>query len=95
LVYTFYKALLDYINDRELVLMIDDVCLNDELALVFYKSGEKLYFTQLFRDGKEPFELEKNLYWFYPYGSEITVTEKKDFLQAVEEYILFNPDLLK
>jgi hypothetical protein len=95
LVYTFYKALLDYINDRELVLMIDDVCLNDELALVFYKSGEKLYFTQLFRDGKEPFELEKNLYWYYPYGSEITVTEKKEFLQAVEEYMLFNPDLLK
>lgn len=95
LVYTFYKALLDYINDRELVLMIDDICLNDELALVFYKSGEKLYFTQLFRDGKEPFELEKNLYWYYPYGSEITVTEKKEFLQAVEEYMLFNPDLLK
>lgn len=95
LVYTFYKSMLDYINEKELVLLIDDGCSNDELALVFYKNKEKLYFTEIYREGKEPFEIEKTLFWYYPYNSKITKSEQIEFVQAVEDYIRYNTDLLK
>ena len=95
LVYTFYKAMLDYIKEQELVLLIDDGCSNDELAMVFYKSGEKLYFTQLYRDGNKPFEIEKDLFWYYPYNIKPSKAEQEEFDQAVKEYIIYNPELLK
>lgn len=95
LVYTFYKSMLDYINEKELVLLIDDCCSNDELALVFYKNKEKLYFTEIYRERKEPFEIEKTLFWYYPYNSKLTKSEQIEFVQAVEDYIRYNPDLLK
>ena len=47
LVYTFYKSMIDYLNDRELVLLIDDGCLDDGLAMAFYKDKEKLYFEMM------------------------------------------------
>jgi len=95
LVYTFYKAMLDYIKEQELVLLIDDGGSNDELAMVFYKSGEKLYFTQLYRDGNKPFEIEKDLFWYYPYNIKPSKAEQEEFDQAVKEYIIYNPELLK
>ena len=95
LVYTFYKAMLDYIKEQELVVLIDDGGSNDELAMVFYKSGEKLYFTQLYRNGNEPFEIEKDLFWYYPYNIKPSKAEQEEFDQAVKEYIIYNPELLK
>lgn len=95
LVYTFYKAMVDYIKEQELVLLIDDSGSNDELALVFYKSGEKLYFTQLYRNGNEPFEIEKDLFWYYPYNIKPSKAEQIEFTKAVKEYIIYNPELLK
>ena len=95
LVYTFYKAMIDYLNDRELVLLIDDGCLDDGLAMAFYKDKEKLYFEMIYRDGKEPFEIEGKLFWYYPYNSKVTKEESKAFIDAVGEYIAFNKDLLK
>ena len=95
LVYTFYKAMLDYIKEQEVVLLIDDGGSNDELAIVFYKSGEKLYFTQLYRNGNEPFEIEKDLFWYYPYNIKPSKTEQEEFAKAVKEYIIYNPELLK
>lgn len=95
LVYTFYKAMIDYLNDRELVLLIDDGCLDDGLAMAFYKDKEKLYFEMIYRDGKEPFEIEKKLFWYYPYNSKVTKEEQREFNNAVEEYVTFNKDLLK
>ena len=95
LVYTFYKAMIDYLNDRELVLLIDDGCLDDGLAMAFYKDKEKLYFEMIYRDGKEPFEIEEKLFWYYPYNSKVTKEEQREFNNAVEEYITFNKDLLK
>ena len=95
LVYTFYKSMIDYLNDRELVLLIDDGCLDDGLAMAFYKDKEKLYFEMIYRDGKEPFEIEEKLFWYYPYNSKVTKEEQREFNNAVEEYITFNKDLLK
>ena len=95
IVYTFYKAMIDYLNDRELVLLIDDGCLDDGLAMAFYKDKEKLYFEMIYRDGKEPFEIEEKLFWYYPYNSKVTKEEQRKFNNAVEEYITFNKDLLK
>lgn len=95
LVYTFYKAMLDYIKEQELVVLIDDADSNDELAMVFYKSGEKLFFTQLYRNGNEPFEIEKDLFWYYPHNTKPTKIEQEEFDQAVKEYIIYNPELLK
>lgn len=95
LVYTFYKSMIDYLNDRELVLLIDDGCLDDGLAMAFYKDKEKLYFEIIYRDGKEPFEIERSLFWYYPYDAKVTKEESKAFVDAVEEYITYNKDLLK
>ena len=95
LVYTFYKAMIDYLNDRELVLLIDDGCLDDGLAMAFYKDKEKLYFEMIYRDGKEPFEIERSLFWYYPYDAKVTKEESKAFVDAVDEYMTFNKDLLK
>ena len=95
LVYTFYKAMIDYLNDRELVLLIDDGCLADGLAMVFYKDKEKLYFEMIYRDGKEPFEIEEKLFWYYPYNSKVTKEESEAFIDAVDEYITYNKDFLK
>ncbi len=95
LVYTFYKAMLDYLNDIELILLIEDGCLNDEMAMVFYKDGNKLYFNTIFRDGKVPFEIERDLFWYYPFDAKVTKEESKEFIDAVDEYITYNKDLLK
>ena len=95
LVYTFYKAMIDYLNDRELVLLIDDGCLDDGLAMAFYKDKEKLYFEMIYRDGKEPFEIEEKLFWYYPYNSKVTKEESEAFIDAVDEYITYNKDFLK
>ena len=95
LVYTFYKAMLDYIKEQEVVLLIDDGGSNDELAMVFYKSGEKLYFTQLYRNGNEPFEIKKDLFWYYPYNIKPSKAEQEEFAKVVKEYIIYNPELLK
>ncbi len=95
LVYTFYRSMINYLNDRELVLLIDDGCLNDGLAMAFYKDNKKLYFNMLFRDDKEPFEIEKSLFWYYPYDAKVTKEESIAFVDAIEEYITYNRDLLK
>lgn len=95
LVYTFYKAMIDYLNDRELVLLIDDGCTDDGLAMVFYKDNNKLYFNMIYRDGKEPFEIEEELFWYYPYDAKVTKEETIAFSNAVKEYIAFNKDLLR
>ena len=95
LVYTFYKAMLDYLNDRELVLLIDDGCTDDGLAMVFYKDGNKLYFNTIFREENKPFEIERSLFWYYPYDAKVTKEESKAFVDAVDEYMTYNKDLLK
>ena len=95
LVYTFYKAMIDYLNDRELVLLIDNGCLDDGLAMVFYKDGNKLYFNTLFREGNKPFEIERSLFWYYPFDAKVTKEESKAFVDAVDEYMTYNKDLLK
>lgn len=95
LVYTFYKAMIDYLNDRELVLLIDDGCTDDGLAMAFYKDGNKLYFHTIFREENKPFEIERSLFWYYPYDAKVTKEESKAFVDAVEEYITYNKDLLK
>jgi hypothetical protein len=95
LVYTFYKAMIDYLNDRELILLIDDGCTDDGLAMVFYKDGNKLYFNTIFREENKPFEIERSLFWYYPYDAKVTKEESEAFVDAVEEYITYNKDLLK
>ena len=95
LVYTFYKAMIDYLNDRELVLLIDDGCTDDGLAMTFYKDGEKLYFNTIFRETDKPFEIERSLFWYYPYDAKVTEEESEAFIDAVENFIIFNKDLLK
>lgn len=95
LVYTFYKAMIDYLNDRELVLLIDDGCTDDGLAMAFYKDGNKLYFNTIFREENKPFEIERSLFWYYPFDAKVTKEESEAFIDAVEEYITFNKDLLK
>ena len=95
LVYTFYKAMIDYLNDRELVLLIDDGCTDDGLAMVFYKDGNKLYFNTIFREENKPFEIERSLFWYYPYDAKVTKEESKAFVDAVDEYMTYNKDLLK
>ena len=95
LVYTFYKAMIDYLNDRELVLLIDDGCIDDGLAMAFYKDGNKLYFNTIFREENKPFEIERSLFWYYPFDAKVTKEESKAFVDAVDEYITYNKDLLK
>ena len=95
LVYTFYKAMFDYLNDRELVLLIDDGCTDDGLAMVFYKDGNKLYFNTIFREANKPFEIERSLFWYYPYDAKVTEEESEAFVDAVEDYITYNKDFLK
>ena len=95
LVYTFYKAMIDYLNDRELILLIDDGCTDDGLAMAFYKDGNKLYFNTIFREENKPFEIERSLFWYYPFDAKVTEEESKVFFDVVDEYITFNKDLLK
>lgn len=95
LVYTFYKAMIDYLNNRELVLLIDDGCTDDGLAMVFYKDGNKLYFNTIFREENKPFEIERSLFWYYPFDAKVTEEESEAFIDAVDDYITYNKDLLK
>ena len=95
LVYTFYKAMIDYLNDRELVLLIDDGCTDDGLAMAFYKDGNKLYFNTVFREENKPFEIGRSLFWYYPFDAKVTKEESKAFVDAVDEYMTYNKDLLK
>ena len=95
LVYTFYKAMIDYLNDRELVLLIDDGCTDDGVAMVFYKDGNKLYFNTIFREENKPFEIERSLFWYYPFDAKVTEEESEAFIDALNEYMTFNKDLLK
>ena len=95
LVYTFYKAMIDYLNNRELVLLIDDGCTDNGLAMVFYKDGNKLYFNTIFREENKPFEIERSLFWYYPFDAKVTEEESEAFVDAVDEYIIYNKDLLK
>ena len=95
LVYTFYKAMIDYLNDRELVLLIDDGCTDDGLAMAFYKDGDKLYFNTIFREENKPFEIERSLFWYYPFEAKVTKEESVAFIDALDEYITYNKDLLK
>ena len=95
LVYTFYKAMIDYLNDRELVLLIDDGCIDDGLAMAFYKDGNKLYFEMIYREDNKPFEIERSLSWYYPFDAKVTEEESEAFVDAVDEYITYNKDLLK
>ena len=87
--------MIDYLNDRELVLLIDDGCTDDSLAMAFYKDGDKLYFNTIFREGNKPFEIERSLFWYYPFDVKVTKEETKAFIDAVDEYITYNKDLLK
>lgn len=93
--YTFYKALLDYIEENEIVLMIEDGCLNDEMAFVFYKENNKLYFNELFRDGEVPFEIDEILFWEYPFDGKVTKEEQQRFNYALNLYIQDNNEILK
>lgn len=92
--YTFYKAMIDYLNNREILVLIDDGCLDDGLALFFYKDNKKLCFEMIFRDGSEPFKIERKLYWFYPYYGKTTKEEQEVFDLVVEEYIKWNSELV-
>ena len=94
LVTTFCRAIIDYINEGELVFMIDECGTEDSLALVFFKMNDKLYFEQLFKEEDGMFELSTELYWYYP-GGNITDDEASKFLRAVKEFKLFNKDLVK
>ena len=95
LIYTFYMAMLDYLPEREIVLLIEDGCSNDELSMIFYKDNKKLYFEQIFRDGQVPFEIDKELFWYFPFDSEVTKEEQIAFNNALSEYITFNSEILK
>lgn len=95
LVYTFYKAMIDYLSDRELVLLIDDGCIDDGLAMAFYKDGNKLYFEMIYREDNKPFEIERSLSWYYPFDAKVTKEESIAFIDAVDEYITYNKDFLK
>lgn len=94
-VYTFYKAMIDYLNNQEFILMIDDGCLDDGLALAFYKDDDKLYFEQIFKDESEPFEVLNVLNWYYPFNASVTKEEQKSFSKALNEYALYNDGLVK
>ena len=63
--------------------------------MAFYKDGDKLYFNMIYRDGKEPFEIEEELFWDYPYDAKEEKEETIAFSNAVKEYIAFNKDLLR
>ena len=95
LVYTFYKAMIDYLNDRELVLLIDDGCTDDGLAMAFYKDGDKLNFNTIFIEENKPFEIERSLFWYYPFDEKVTKEESIAFIDAVDDYITYNKDFLK
>ena len=95
LIYTFYKAMVEYIENNKLVLLIEDGCKENGLAMVFYRNGEKLYFNQIFREKNVAFRIEKKLYWFFPFDCQVTKEEKNNFLKVVNEYIEKNSDLLK
>ena len=49
----------------------------------------------IYRDGKEPFEIEEELFWYYPYDAKKEKEETIAFSNAVKEYIAFNKDLLR
>ena len=63
--------------------------------MVFYKDGNKLYFNTIFREENKPFEIERSLFWYYPYDAKVTEEESEAFIDAVENFIIFNKDLLK
>ena len=94
LITTFSKAIMDIINDNELTLIIDDCGKDDCIALVFYKLNNKLYFNQIFREKNEAFKIDNDLFWYYPSNLKVTINEKEEFEKAINEYCLFNPNLL-
>ena len=52
---TVCKAILDYIDENKIYVMIDDGGKDECLALVFYKLNDRLMIEQEFRDNDEPF----------------------------------------
>lgn len=86
---------MEYIENNKLILLIEDGCKENGLAMVFYRNGEKLYFNQIFREKNVAFRIEKKLYWFIPFDCQVTKEEKNNFLKVVNEYIEKNSDLLK
>ena len=94
--YTLYKAMMDYLKEDQFLLAIDDMEENDEVAHIFYKLNNKLQYDMLFREGKVPFEINPDfLDWYYPEYSEILEEEKASYKHAIDEYVFYNPELLK
>ena len=47
------------------------------------------------REENKPFEIERSLFWYYPFDAKVTEEESEAFVDAVDEYITYNKDLLK
>ena len=59
------------------------------------KSSVNSHNNTIFREENKPFEIERSLFWYYPYDAKVTKEESEAFIDAVEEYITYNKDLLK
>ena len=91
--YTFYKAILDYIEEDKIYFMIEDDY-DEQIGFMFYKLGLKLYFDEYGRKGDEPFEVDSAFSWYYPNVSA-TDEAKSKFSLALKEFAENNKDLIK
>ena len=93
-IYTFYKAMLDYIDEDKIYFMSEDDN-GAEIGYIFYKLGLKLYAFDDWRDNKEPYEINGELVeWYYP-DVKVTDEAKEKFFLALEEFEDNHKDLIK
>ncbi len=95
IIYTFYMAIIDYLDENQIYVMLEQSAKNNCLAFIFYKLGDKLSMEMCFRDDPdEPFVTDSVLCWYYP-DVKTKSEEQKMYLEELNKYILENPELLK
>ena len=88
--HTAYKAIMDLIDEDEIVFMIDE---DDEVPTFFYKLGRKLFYETAYSD-EMPYCVDLDLYWCYPIYENTTEEEIKRFEKAKDKFLLMNENLI-
>lgn len=93
--YTLYCALKEFLEEDELVFMIDQAGKEDGLALIFYRLENNISFEEAYLEEDGSYELDDMLFWWYPSMEEATKVEQEKYRKAIERFNLYHEGLLK
>ncbi len=92
---TIAYAIMDLIEENKIALFIEEQ--NEEFAQLYYKSNGKLMESWLFKDKKtrlyHVYSIPEE--WYFPYAEEMLEQDRENVLNALDEFIAFNSDVIK